>query len=529
MVNALSVLPLKPLSQQEIYHPIPPTLPSPPIKRSSLSKSRTSSIHRDIILSGIKATPYTSSSASTNAFSTSATNSGITSESSNQKASSQSSITLNTQVTFPLTTAPITSTSEQQLPTANTQSLDELLMSFDFGMMEPVDFDQYLVDADLGEQGKLPWLPKSYVADDAAQSPMSIGGTPKSTESEQSQALDVDDGNFFDLPQTFAHRPEDMYDASVSGQILASDPTMMSAFGLDFSAMTGLGNDAASQLGLSNVIEKYEPVSTVQAVIQSVDLNQMFAGIDWSVLQTGIPLALAAPFTSVDQFASPAQPQLGCVSPSLLVSPGTTPPGSSRPSLKRMLTDETDEGDAQVPKKPRGRPPKPNAEKRPYRRQSKTSTSVPALAAAAISGTPVLAAVPIEDDSDDELASGSKKASTARPKSVVPDKYLKDGTASKILGMPVEQINSYPTFTELLKHVSEPLKSGATEFGFRIAENRDKAKDAAKKSRDEKRSKIETLEKAKAELEVQILKMQVFLSGLAKQGVIGEGEVAVFM
>jgi hypothetical protein len=138
------------------------------------------------------------------------------------------------------------------------------------------------------------------------------------------------------------------------------------------------------------------------------------------------------------------------------------------------------------------------------------------------------------EDSDAESESTPKitasgKLSTARPKSVVPEKYFKDGSAQAVTGMTVEQIQAFPTFEELLKKVSPELQSAAAEFGERIKENRDKAKDAAKKSRDERKAKIDSLEQTVSELEGKIEGMQAVMMALVSRGVLSEAEVRTWM
>ena len=92
--------------------------------------------------------------------------------------------------------------------------------------------------------------------------------------------------------------------------------------------------------------------------------------------------------------------------------------------------------------------------------------------------------------------------------------------------MTVDQIQSFPTFDELLKVVSPVLQTGAAEFGGRISENRDKAKDAAKKSRDERRAKIDSLEQTVSDLEGKIEGMKGVLVVLVNKGVVDKAEVA---
>jgi polyhydroxyalkanoate synthesis regulator phasin len=121
------------------------------------------------------------------------------------------------------------------------------------------------------------------------------------------------------------------------------------------------------------------------------------------------------------------------------------------------------------------------------------------------------------------------KLSTARPKSVVPEKYLKDGSALSILGMTVDEIQTFPTFEDLLRKVHPSKQAAAAEFGLRIADNRDKAKDAAKKSRDERRQKIESLEDTVQTLETKVVGLQNLLLQLVAKGLVSQGDIASLM
>ena len=335
--------------------------------------------------------------------------------------------------------------------------------------------------------------------------------TPKSTESEQSQALDMTgsapeiDFSVPELP-SFEYPLATLFDELppyMPDQRGTTDPTMTSTFGIDFGdfgSMTMLGTDAVDQLSLNSLLEKADPAPVIPTPSSDVDLLSAYVALGWC------PLPVA-------------------IEPSLLVS--TCPPP------KRKAFDTSTEA---IPvKRPRGRPPKFRIEpKRPYRRQSKSGSSVPSLVAAVLTNTPASCSFTLadEDDSDAESdvpARRTGKASTARPKSVVPEKYLKDGSAQTIVGMSVDQIASFPTFEELLKLVSPGLRTGAAEFGERIKENRDKAKDAAKKSRDERRLKIDTLEKSVSDLESKIVGMQGVFEALVRKGILSEADVISWM
>ncbi|WVQ97293.1 hypothetical protein IAU59_004404 [Kwoniella sp. CBS 9459] len=411
-----------------------------------------------------------------------------------------------------------------------------MTFNFDFSM-EPVEWDQFLVDADLG-LGDAHGVPAASASTPA--SPNSASSTPKSTESEQSAALDPEtdfDFNFgFDLPNFnvgITHRPEDIFPLegfAVPDNRGSQDPTMTNTFGLsfgDFGLHTDLGADAASQLGLTNLLDKLNEEKATQ--LKATQQQPAFASND-----------LTDAYALLDKLL-PAATSPVSVQPSQL----SLPPS---PTLKRKVSEGSDEAalDSAAPAaKRRGRPPgsgKPKTvsiqePKRAYRRPSKSS---PLIA----SGSPAFSidsAAADAEDSDAESAADSPtvvkrtasgKPSTARPKSVVPEKFLKDGSAQVILGMDIPTIQSFPTFEELLKKVEPSLVDGAREFGERIAENRDKAKDAAKKSRDERRAKIERaeeLEKKVEDLQNTIKGMTSVLVALVDRGILSKDQVALYL
>ncbi|TYJ59155.1 hypothetical protein B9479_000144 [Cryptococcus floricola] len=120
------------------------------------------------------------------------------------------------------------------------------------------------------------------------------------------------------------------------------------------------------------------------------------------------------------------------------------------------------------------------------------------------------------------------KASTARPKSVVPEKFIGDGSAETALGMSTAAIQSFPTFEELLKHVHPDNYARAKAFGEKIAKNRLKAKNAAKRSRDQRRAKIEKAEELEKETEMlqgKLDGMRTLLSRLVANGTLSKDAV----
>ncbi|WVR06116.1 hypothetical protein IAU60_003146 [Kwoniella sp. DSM 27419] len=402
--------------------------------------------------------------------------------------------------------------------------------SFDTLSMEPIEWDDFLVDADLGAATLLTAETVDKLASPTSSGANSQASTPKSTESEQSAALDPENDFDFDFgfdfnlpaPVGITHRPEDLF-GSVGFSADArgtQDPTMTDTFGLsfgDFGLHTDLGADAASQLGLTNLLEKLaEPKVPEQPPVFNSDLNDAYAILNKTFS--------TSPSVSVQ--------------PSQLALPPT--PSSN---LKRKTLDPSSDESA-PPAKRRGRPPGSGKSKSVVAQDAKRRQSF--KSSPATSGSPALSVDSVafeadaDEDSDAESATShqvvkrtaSGKPSTARPKSVVPEKFLKDGTAQQILGMDIATIQSFPTFEELLKKVQPGLVPGAREFGERIAENRDKAKDAAKKSRDERRAKIEraeTLEKKVEALESTIKGMTSVLMALVGRGVLSKEQVALYL
>ncbi|KAL7419214.1 hypothetical protein Q5752_006051 [Cryptotrichosporon argae] len=363
--------------------------------------------------------------------------------------------------------------------------------------------------------GEMPTVGDSSAEATLPASP-AFTSSPRSTESEQSEALDVPDfpSPSFDfnlnLP-LIAHDPADIYSALA---VVApapdnrgmTDPTMVGTFGLnfaDFGELAGLGPNAISQLGLDDLFASI-PAAQPEPVMPAANnsLAQAVANMDWALLT-----------------ASPVG-----VSPlSLSLSPPASPPLES---LKRKISDASD---ISVPvKRPRGRPPKSasvigplvSSHKRPYNRQprsSLTKTPSPLIAVHDALSDDDLDGSESEVDSSVKLTV-SGKPSTARPKSVVPEKYMKNGQAQEITGMTVEQINTFPNWTALMAAVDDAHRVQTKEFGKMIRDNRRKAKDAAKKSREERKAKVEGLESQIAGLEAKLDVFRVFAQALSARG-----------
>ncbi|WVQ82464.1 hypothetical protein IAT38_004593 [Cryptococcus sp. DSM 104549] len=371
--------------------------------------------------------------------------------------------------------------------------------------IEEIDWDQFLVETDLGDNSAA-----NVVS--PAPSTSTLGGN--STESDQSVALD---------PQP--------------------------AFNFNFGF--GAPFQASPQTGVAHRLENIftspsESPEVANAQLSSDAFGGLFQGFDFSGLTQPAEAPLPAPAPA--PVAAPAEtygPELmaaiaqlmGSATPAAAPEP-TLAPAPAPVSMKRKASEVSEDG-APAPKR-RGRPPGsgkaktvalPGADKR--RQASKASPGSASLSPSSSTG-----ALPADmDESDDESdvspvkLTATGKPSTDRPKSVVPAKFLKDGSAQAILGMTIPEIMSFPTFEELLKKVQPSLLEGAKDFGEKIADNRDKAKDAAKKSRDERRAKIERaeyLEKKVVELEDQVKAMSSFLTTLVDLNVLSKDQIKFF-
>ncbi|KAL0241841.1 hypothetical protein I308_106013 [Cryptococcus tetragattii IND107] len=352
--------------------------------------------------------------------------------------------------------------------------------------VDEIDWDQFLVDTDLGDKN----------------TNVSPATSTATLSSDQSAALDPQPTNF--------------------------------GFGMD-------AFNSSPSTGITHRLENMLPVVSPEAAHDQLTTSfGLFNGFDTGAFCQSVTTP-AASDSSTELFAAISQlvgssttSSPSAVEPLQLSLPPT--PDSTTDyhpnSNKRKASDASDVG-APAPKR-RGRPPgtgKPKASQPMERRQSKTS-SFSSVSPSSFNDT-----LPA-DDSDLETASppvkvtATGKPSTDRPKSVVPAKFLKDGTAQAILGMTIPEILSFPTYEELLKKVSLELLPGAREFGEKIADNRDKAKDAAKKSRDERRAKIERaeyFEKKCEQLQEQVASMSSFLMTLVELNVLKKDQIQAFV
>lgn len=138
-------------------------------------------------------------------------------------------------------------------------------------------------------------------------------------------------------------------------------------------------------------------------------------------------------------------------------------PGPSAPSMKRKLSESSVDSHQQ-PKK-RGRPPK----------------------------NPASLGLTIQTPSTPKPKRQAAKPSVAKPKAVVPQKYLRDGSAQAALGMTESQILAYPDFDALLLAVAPALKERAAAFGEHIEYGRRQAAESAQSNRAAKDAKLNAL------------------------------------
>lgn len=475
-------------------------------------------------------------------------NNTINIDSSPKGPHSQVLSSLPTPFPLPSGTLPITSSSSKNsVPTLNknetvqptllhnqtSNNPSEMIVDdiFSSNALPAFDWDQFLVgDADRAAVEVATALDKGGLAATLQSSQPNTpasdfdGATPKSTESESSKGLDVseffsfDELDHFAAPAGITHDPSDLlssFTAStpvVPDSSMAADPTMLSTFGStlgNFGNLASLGSDAVSQLQLGNLLEQLTGTAPTPApaTLAPSGLSEVYASLGW-------------PLTGPVKEESPA----------------ASSPALSSMAMKRKASDSSD--DMSSAKRSRGRPASSTpVAKRPYRRQSKNGLSLSQLAAAAATGAPIIdekrAMSPTPEVEDDDEApvrlTATGKPSTARPKAVVPEKYMKNGEAQAITGMTTEQILSFPNWSTLMECVDEAHRAGAEVFGKMISENRDKAKWAAKKSRDERKAKVESLEGQVDDLQGKIAEMRGLLLGLVGRGLVSLADVETYI
>ena len=211
--------------------------------------------------------------------------------------------------------------------------------------------------------------------------------------------------------------------------------------------------------------------------------------------------------TSLGLFAFLDVPQ-PTVSPATLTMAPPSAPSTNPPSPSKRSASEAELESSEAPRKRRGRPPK-------------------TFSASSISPVSIAASLT-------EVPPPSAK-STDRPKSVIPQKYLKDGLAERTLGLTEAEINSCPTFEALLTLVPAANQAEALKLQKKIDIERSKAAEAARKGkmvkkaetayerarREEAEKKLEvvqtekqSLRKENEELRAELAALRSVLSGL---------------
>ncbi|BEJ16955.1 hypothetical protein CspHIS471_0603560 [Cutaneotrichosporon sp. HIS471] len=350
------------------------------------------------------------------------------------------------------------------------------------------------------------------------QSPTdSDSDSPKLIDSEPSKALVDSLFNSDEMPASDAgilHEAADLINALFAGNPLEpANPMFASSFNSTFND-AGLDAGTQPKVDLDDILRGFEMVSGPSAEpVAPTTSNSDADGVD-------VAMALQ-PLHWVPTFAA-----------------GSSTPASPFPAtVKRKVTEIETETETEYPATKRARSSTPVV-KRPYRRQSaKNNLTLSQLAAAASSGSS-LVLEQLEDDEaakkDTEVAAtirltSTGKPSTARPKAVVPEKYMKNGEAQTITGMSTEQILAYPNWEALMQDVDEEHRANALAFGKMITDNRDKAKWAAKKSRDERKQKVEQLEGQVDELEKKNDGMRKVLLGLVRKGLVDISEIQEYI
>ncbi|GMK54169.1 hypothetical protein CspeluHIS016_0107550 [Cutaneotrichosporon spelunceum] len=334
--------------------------------------------------------------------------------------------------------------------------------------------------------------------------------TPKSM---QSESLDLDAVfNFdFDMPAVTAgisHDASDLLDALETADAMQTanatfSSSLHSTLGdFNFNGNAESHNELSGILGQLGTVPAPAVTPAPRAVPDAAEVANVFALLNWT-----------------RTYSTDAT---------------TSSPLESLPMKRKLSETETEDA---ATKRDRSSAP---VAKRPYRRQSaKNTLTLSQLAAAASSGSPLV----IEQLEDVEEATKGEEAevtaavrltstgkpSTARPKAVVPEKYMKNGEAQTITGMTTEQILGYPNWEALMLDVDETHRSSALAFGKMITDNRDKAKWAAKKSRDERKQKVEQLEGQVEELQKKNDGMRQALLNLVRKGVVDIAEIQAYI
>jgi hypothetical protein len=395
-------------------------------------------------------------------------------------------------------------------PTSTSTTTDSLPMSMqdifgtDTGSF--FDFDQFLntdqVDGPVAESSDSVVNSQPVTFKDSSSFPSSTAMSRQpSSESEGSAMLDFNnststmsstfglDGDFnpnSNVDTTFGldhslltGAPPPSYESSGG----AGDPTMSATFGSGFGFPT-------SAAGMSDLAQLMRTQQTTYAVNAQFSQGQHSTNVDHAQFTFGQQSTYAdesqvasssgsSTFTSFPTFISPAQ-----LSSSLESTPDY--PTTELPSVKRKMSDSS----ASSQPKKRGRPSKTTF----------TAASSPCI----------------------KPKRQSSKPTVAKPKAVVPQKYLRDGTAQAALGMSEEQILAYPDFDTLLVDVQAHLQSRAVEFGQLVESGRRQAAESAQQNRAAKDAKLNGLAD-------RVHSMEATARQLLDQGILTQAQFKLFV
>jgi hypothetical protein len=376
-------------------------------------------------------------------------------------------------------------------PSSTSTATDSLPMSMQdiFGTDNGAyfDFDQFLntdqVDGPVAQSSDLVADRRQVTFGDSSVFPSSTAMSRQpSSESEGSALLDFNNSNSntdatFGLDPDF--NPKSNLDATFGLDLDlltgapppsyeftggAGDPTMAATFGSGF----GFPSSAADMSDYAEFIKSRQTTYVDNAQFAP---DQQSTYVDNTEIASG---SGSSTFPSFPTFISPAQ-----LSSSLESTPDL--PTSELPNVKRKMSDSSS---SSQPKK-RGRP-------------SKTTFT----AASSPCSKPKRQA---------------SKPTVAKPKAVVPQKYLRDGTAQGALGMSEEQILAYPDFDTLLLDVRADLQTRAVEFGQLIENGRRQAAESAQMNRAAKDAKLNGLAD-------EVHRMALAARQLLDQGILTEAQ-----
>ena len=244
----------------------------------------------------------------------------------------------------------------------------------------------------------------------------------------------------------------------------AGDPTMAATFGTGFAF-------PSSAADMSDFAQFMQSRQTTHVDNAQFTQGQQSTYADDTEIASG---SGSSTFPSFPTFISPDQ-----LSSSLESTPDF--PTSDLPNVKRKMSESSS---SSQPKK-RGRPSKTTL----------TASSSPCI----------------------KPKRQASKPTVAKPKAVVPQKYLRDGTAQSALGMSEEKILAFPDFDALLLEVPADLQTRAVEFGQLIENGRRQAAESAQMNRAAKDAKLNGLAD-------KVQRMEAGIRQLFQQGVISEAQ-----